>query len=142
MGIGENLIMLTQSVWLFFSVVNLQSPRVLKSLTSFSAPEEIIYLLSGEKATVNTSLLCPTNLFSQTPFCRSQSLSSLSQLLEIKCLLSLVIARSEIKWLWPLSIFFGFPTRSSLDSSKMFQMRIDLSLELEITIGVETGPSV
>ena len=34
----------------------LQSAKVFQSLTYLSAPPDNIYLLSGEKATVNTSL--------------------------------------------------------------------------------------
>jgi len=45
----------TQSEWLSFSVVYLQSAKVFQSLISLSAPAEIIYLLSGEKATVKIS---------------------------------------------------------------------------------------
>jgi hypothetical protein len=52
----------TQSVWLFDSDVNLQSESVFQSLMDLSAPDEIIYLLSGEKEQVKISLVCPVNL--------------------------------------------------------------------------------
>jgi len=49
----------TQSVWLLASLVNLQSAKVFHNLIPLSAPPEIIYLLSDEKATEKTSLVCP-----------------------------------------------------------------------------------
>jgi len=45
----------TQSVWLLLSEVNLHSARVFQSLISLSAPELIIYRLSGENYTVKIS---------------------------------------------------------------------------------------
>lgn len=56
---GEYLTQETQSAWLSLSVVYLQSAKVFQSLISLSAPDEIICLLSGEKETVKTSLVCP-----------------------------------------------------------------------------------
>jgi len=56
---GEYLTQETQSVWLFLSDVNLQSAKVFHNLISLSAPEDKICLLSGEKATDKTSLVCP-----------------------------------------------------------------------------------
>jgi hypothetical protein len=68
--------------------VNLQSAKVFQSLIDLSAPEEIIYLLSGEKQQVKTSLECPLNLLEQNPVLKSQSLRVLSHEEEIKKLLS------------------------------------------------------
>jgi hypothetical protein len=56
---GEYLTQETQSVWLFLSDVNLQSAKVFHNLISLSAPQDKICLLSGEKATDKTSLVCP-----------------------------------------------------------------------------------
>lgn len=68
--------------------MNLQSARVFHNLMDLSAPEEMIYLLSGEKQQVKTSLVCPLNLLEQNPVLRSQSLRVLSHEEEIKKLLS------------------------------------------------------
>lgn len=75
-------------MWLEVSLVNLHSPTVFHNLMDLSAPEEMIYLLSGEKQQVKTSLACPMNLFLETPVLKSQSLRVLSQEDEIKKLLS------------------------------------------------------
>jgi len=48
-------------VWLLASLVNLLSAKVFHNLIPLSAPAETIYLLSDEKATVKTSLVCPKN---------------------------------------------------------------------------------
>lgn len=58
---GEYLTHETQSVWLLVSLVNLLSAMVFHNLIPLSAPAEIIYLLSEEKATAKTSLVCPKN---------------------------------------------------------------------------------
>jgi len=55
---------------------------------ALSAPAEIIYLLSPEKATVKTSLECPTKDLVDYPVLKSQSLRVLSHEEEIKKLLS------------------------------------------------------
>lgn len=78
----------TQSTWLFLSVTYLQSAKVFHNLISLSAPALIIYLLSGEKVTVKTSLEWPTNLFVVLPVLRSHNLKVLSQDDEIKYKLS------------------------------------------------------
>lgn len=52
---GEYLIVETQSLWLFLSVVCLHSPTVFHNLIVLSAPLDMIYLLSAEKSTENTS---------------------------------------------------------------------------------------
>ncbi len=75
-------------MWLLTSEVNLQSARVFQSLMPLSAPEEIICLLSGEKAQEKTSLVCPWNCLVVSPVLRSQSLKVLSQDEEIQKLLS------------------------------------------------------
>lgn len=79
---------LTQSEWLLVSLVNLQSAKVFQSLIPLSAPAEIIYLLSGEKATVKTSLVCPTNLLEVAPVLKSHNLRVLSHEDETQKLLS------------------------------------------------------
>jgi hypothetical protein len=68
--------------------VNLLSASVFHNLIPLSAPAEMIYLLSEEKATVNTSLVCPLNNLLVVPVLKSQSLRVLSQDDEIKKLLS------------------------------------------------------
>ncbi len=78
----------THSVWLLTSLVNLHSAWAFQSLMYLSAPEEIIYLLQGEKQQVKTSLLCPLNYLVETPVLKSQSLKVLSQDEEIQKLLS------------------------------------------------------
>lgn len=85
---GEYLTHETQSVWLLVSLVNLLSARVFHNLIPLSAPAEIIYLLSEEKATVKTSLECPLNYLLVAPVLKSQSLRVLSHEDEIKKLLS------------------------------------------------------
>lgn len=77
--------------------MNLQSARVFHNLMDLSAPDEIIYLLSGEKQQVKTSLECPLNYLEQSPDLRSQSLSVLSHEEEIKKLLSYDKDKSETK---------------------------------------------
>lgn len=89
--------------------MNLQSARVFHSLMDLSAPEEIIYLLSGEKQQVKTSLVCPLNYLVESPVLRSQSLRDLSHEAEIKKLLSWDKDKSETKWLWPVKHFKGYP---------------------------------
>lgn len=44
-----------------------------------SAPADKIYLLSGEKATVKTSLVCPLNCLDVFPAFKSHNLRVLSQ---------------------------------------------------------------
>lgn len=61
---------------------------VFHNLIPLSAPAEIIYLLSDEKATENTSFVCPKNYLVVTPVLKSQSLNDLSHDDEIKKLLS------------------------------------------------------
>jgi len=75
---GEYLQQETQSVWLFLSLVNLQSAKVFHNLMSLSAPQDKIYLLSGEKATDKTSLVCPTNYLVDFPAFKSHNLRVLS----------------------------------------------------------------
>lgn len=74
---------------------------VFQSLIPLSAPEEIIYLFSGEKQQVKTSLVCPLNYYLETPVLRSQSLKVLSHDEEIQKLLSYERHKSETKWLCP-----------------------------------------
>lgn len=99
----------TQSVWLFFSETYLQSASVFQSLISLSHPADKICLLSGEKATEKTSLVCPTNCLDVFPALKSHNLSVLSQEEEIKKLLSLDKAKSETKWLCPVKHLNGIP---------------------------------
>jgi len=75
-------------VWLLASLVNLQSAKVFHNLIPLSAPAEMIYLLSDEKATEKTSLVCPKNYLETTPVLISQSLNDLSHDDEIRKLLS------------------------------------------------------
>lgn len=79
--------------------MNLQSPMVFQSLTYLSAPADKICLLSGEKATVNTSLVCPKNILMVFPVLKSHNLKVLSQEEEITKQFSYERARSETKWL-------------------------------------------
>lgn len=76
---GEYLTQETQSLWLFLSEVNLQSAKVFQSLISLSAPQDKIYLLSGEKAQDKTSLVCPVNYLVDLPAFKSHNLRVLSQ---------------------------------------------------------------
>jgi len=68
--------------------VNLQSASVFQSLIPLSAPAEIIYLLSDEKATEKTSLVCPVNYLTTFPVLTSHNLKVLSQELDNMKLLS------------------------------------------------------
>ena len=88
MNEGEYLIQLTQSVWLLASLVNLQSASVFHNLIPLSAPAEIIYLLSGENATVKTSFVWPTKCLVDLHVLKSHNLKVLSQELDIKKRLS------------------------------------------------------
>jgi len=63
--------------------MNLQSPRVFHSLTYLSPPADKICLLSGEKATVKISLVCPKNCLVVFPVLKSHNLRDLSQLEDI-----------------------------------------------------------
>jgi hypothetical protein len=75
-------------VWLFDSVVNLFSAKVFHNLIDLSAPDETIYLLSAEKATVKTSFECPKNYLVVLPDLKSHNLKVLSHDDEITKLLS------------------------------------------------------
>jgi len=68
--------------------VNLLSAKVFHNLIPLSAPAEMICLLSEEKETVKTSLVCPVNCLVVCPVLKSQSLKVLSHEEEIKKLLS------------------------------------------------------
>jgi len=89
--------------------VNLQSAKVFQSLIVLSAPDEIIYLLSGEKEQVRISLVCPVNLYLVYPDLRSHNLKVLSHDPEIKKALSLDKEISETKWLCPVKDLCGTP---------------------------------
>lgn len=126
--------LLTQSVWLLASLVNLQSAIVFHNLIPLSAPAEIIYLLSGEKATVNTSFVCPTKWRVALHVLKSHNLKVLSQELEIINKLSWDNATSLTKWLWPCNDLWGIPHYlvSSSSSLYKFQTIKFLSLDPEI----------
>jgi len=68
--------------------VNLLSAKVFHNFIPLSAPAEMIYLLSDEKATAKTSLVCPLNYLLVTPVLKSHNLKVLSHDDEIKKLLS------------------------------------------------------
>jgi hypothetical protein len=74
-----------------------------------SAPAEIIYLLSAEKATVKTSLVCPLNYLVVLPDLKSHNLKVLSHDDEIKKLLSYDKEISLTKWLCPVIYLNGYP---------------------------------
>jgi len=99
---GEYLTQLTQSEWLLVSEVNLQSAKVFHNLISLSAPADKIYLLSGEKATENTSLLWPTKSLEVFPALKSHNLKVLSHEEEITKQFSYERDKSLMKWLWPV----------------------------------------
>jgi len=94
-------------MWLFFSVVYLHSALLLNNLITLSAPDDKIYLLSGENATVKTSFECPTNLDAHDPVSKFHRRRSWSQDEEIKNLLSFERAKSVTKCEWPYKDFFG-----------------------------------
>jgi len=71
-------------VWLLVSLVNLFSAKVFHNLIPLSAPAEIIYLLSDEKAIEKTSLVCPKNYLVVVPVLKSHNLNDLSHDEEIK----------------------------------------------------------
>lgn len=93
--------------------MNLLSARVFHNLIPLSAPAEIIYLLSDEKATVNTSFECPQNYLVVKPVLKSHNLNDLSHDDEIKKLLSYDNAISLTKWLCPVIYFNGYPYKFS-----------------------------
>jgi len=82
---------------------------VFHNLIPLSAPAEIIYLLSEEKATAKTSLVCPLKILVDLPVLKSQSLRVLSHDDEIKKLLSYDKDKSLTKWLCPVIYFKGYP---------------------------------
>lgn len=94
-----------------------------------SLPVETIYLLSGEKATLKTSLVCPVNYLVVFPVFKSHNLKVLSHDEEIKYELSFEIAKSETKWLCPVKLLNGTPYFPSLFSLKRFQIIKVLSLD-------------
>lgn len=75
---GENLTVETHSVWPSSVMLYLHSPRVFHNLMVLSLDEDTICLLSGEKQTERTSLVCPTNRLVVFPVAISQSLNVLS----------------------------------------------------------------
>jgi len=89
--------------------VNLQSTNVFHNLISLSHPPERIYLLSGEKATVITSELCPVICLRHFAYLKSQSLRVLSQLEDIAYTESDERAISDMKWLCPVRLLKGYP---------------------------------
>jgi hypothetical protein len=106
---GEYLTHETQSPWLLVSEVNLQSAKVFHNLMVLSAPDEIIYLLSGENEHVKTSLECPLNIYLVYPVLRSHNLKVLSHDPEIRKELSYERETSETKWLCPVRDLYGTP---------------------------------
>jgi len=136
---GEYLIWETQSWWLWDSDEYLQSARVFHNLTSLSAPEEIICLLSGEKHTVKTSFLCPVNCLTTFPVLRFHNLRVLSHDEEIQKFPSKVSEISLTKWLCPVNCLWGTPTTPSWASLNKFQVIKDLSLDPE-TNKVDSAP--
>jgi len=98
---GENLTVETQSECPFCSTVYLQSPTVFQILMKLSLPPEAICLLSGEKATVSTSLVWETNRLVVIPFTESQSLRVPSHEALKMNLESCERAISWMKWLCP-----------------------------------------
>lgn len=105
----------TQSVCGFWSTVNLHTPWMFQSLTLLSMDPEAICLLSGEKATVRTSFLCPSasepheRVFLVDAVLRLQSLMVPSHDDERAYLESWERSRSEIKWECPVITFLGTP---------------------------------
>jgi len=132
---GEYLTQETQSVWLFLSDVNLQSAKVFQSLISLSAPADKTYLLSGEKATDKTSLVCPVNILVDFPAFKSHNLRVLSQDEETMKQFSWERAKSVTKWLWPWKALNGYPYWLLTSSSYNFQTIKVLSLDPEMRIG-------
>jgi len=108
-GETEKLTVLTHSVWPWSSIVYLHSPKVFQSLIVLSLLPDTICLLSPEKATLNTSLLCPTNLRAVVPVLRSQSLNVASQDPERANWPSDEITTSWTKWECPVRALFGKP---------------------------------
>lgn len=79
--------------------MNLHSPKVFHNLTYLSPPADKIYLLSGEKATVKISLVCPKKVLVVFPYLKSHNLKVLSQLDEMTKQFSYDKAKSDTKWL-------------------------------------------
>jgi len=137
---GEYLTHETHSVWLFWSLVNLQSANVFHNLKVLSAPAEMICLLSDEKVTHKTSLVCPTNFLLVLPVLKSHKLKVLSHELDKAYMLSYDNWTSETKWLCPVNDLNGTPANllelvssySSPSYSDNFQIMTLLSLEPEI----------
>lgn len=105
------------------------------NLIDLSAPAEIIYLLSGENPTENTSFVWPLNYLTVFPSLKSQSLRVLSHEADKTKLFSLDRARSDTKWLCPKSYFMARPYSPSGEvSSNNFQIIKDLSLDPDTKI--------
>mmetsp|Transcript_6580 Transcript_6580/g.5667 ORF Transcript_6580/g.5667 Transcript_6580/m.5667 type:complete len:201 (-) Transcript_6580:39-641(-) len=126
---------LTQSVWALASTVYLHSPMMFQILRFLSLPPEAICLLSGEKATVRTSLVWLMNLEVVVPFLMSQSLRVASQEEERANLESAERAKSEMKWEWPVRVFLGTPhvwssSPSFLGCSSQTMMLLSLPPEM------------
>merc|ERR1712196_620805 len=79
-GSGENRTQLTHPSWPPLSSVYLRCPRVFHRRMVLSREPEIIYVLSAEKATERTSLVCPAwNFMVHSPLLRFQTRRVLSQ---------------------------------------------------------------
>lgn len=123
-------------MWLFLSEVYLQSAKVFHNLMSLSAPQDKICLLSGEKATDKTSLVCPLNCFLAFPAFKSQRMRVLSHEEEMMKKFSWERAKSVTKWLCPVKALNGYPYCPLLFSSSYnFHTIKVLSRDPEIKIG-------
>jgi len=66
-------------VWFMVSDSYFFWAKVFHKMIFLSAPADKIYLLSGEKEQVKTSLVCPMNYLVVFPYLRSHNLKVLSQ---------------------------------------------------------------
>ena len=108
-------------------MVYLHTPRVFHNLMDLSRDADTICRLSAEKATLSTSLVCPTKRRVVTPRCKSHRRRVWSQEPDRANWPSEEITTSETKWLWPVKRRLGTP---KLPSSRLrFQTMMLLSRE-------------
>lgn len=108
-GFGEKRTHETQSVWPLSVMVNLQSPSVFHSLIVRSREPETICLLSAEKETESTSLVCPTKVRVVLPVDSSHKRRVLSHEEDSAYAPSEEMTQSETIWEWPWRDRLGYP---------------------------------
>merc|ERR1719217_1080622 len=130
---GEKPTQLTQSVCISSTIVYLHSARVFQSLMVLSRLPDTICLLSPEKATLKTSLVCPWNVRAVAPVFKSHKRMVLSQEAERANWPSEERTTSCTHSLWPPMLRRAYPGLPSVSEFRSQTMSF-LSREQETTM--------